>query len=105
MKHKKSQGATEFLMTWGWLILIIIIVIGILGYYFFLNTPEIIDYKCLRENYCKDLNLEAKPSSDLYSNVVTCQNNITDFSNIKYNFDITNMTALEEKYSECKNAN
>lgn len=34
-KDKKGQAAMEFLMTYGWAILAAIIVIGILGYYYF----------------------------------------------------------------------
>jgi uncharacterized protein YpmS len=103
MENKKSQMATEFLMTYGWAILFAIIVIGILVYYYFSFPPAETDYKCLRENYCKDLNLEITPTNDFYSSVITCQKNITDFSNIKYTFYITNMTAFKEEYSECKN--
>jgi len=35
MKTTKGQAAMEFLMTYGWAILAAIIVIGILGYYYF----------------------------------------------------------------------
>jgi uncharacterized protein (UPF0333 family) len=35
MRDKKGQAAMEFLMTYGWAILAAIIVIGILGYYYF----------------------------------------------------------------------
>lgn len=34
-KDKKGQAAMEFLMTYGWAILAAIVVIGILGYYYF----------------------------------------------------------------------
>ena len=35
MRNNKGQAAMEFLMTYGWAILAAIIVIGILGYYYF----------------------------------------------------------------------
>jgi len=42
-RDKKGQAAMEFLMTYGWAILAAIIVIGILGFYFFgrgILTPK-----------------------------------------------------------------
>ena len=41
--QKKGQAAMEFLMTYGWAILAAIVVIGILGVYFFrsdMMTPK-----------------------------------------------------------------
>lgn len=43
MRRTKGQAAMEFLMTYGWAILAAIIVIGILGYYYFSSdvlTPK-----------------------------------------------------------------
>jgi len=37
----KGQAAMEFLMTYGWAILAAIIVIGILGYYYFSSDQAV----------------------------------------------------------------
>ena len=53
---KKAQAAMEFLMTYGWAILVVLVVIGALAYFGVLNPQNLLPEKCtLPMNlYCKD---------------------------------------------------
>jgi hypothetical protein len=44
--HKKGQAALEFLMTYGWAILVVLIVIGALAYFGVLNPNLLVPEKC-----------------------------------------------------------
>ncbi|HHI04254.1 MAG TPA: hypothetical protein ENL45_01785, partial [Candidatus Woesearchaeota archaeon] len=43
---KKAQAAMEFLMTYGWAILVVLIVIGALAYFGVLNPQNLLPEKC-----------------------------------------------------------
>jgi len=43
---KKGQAAMEFLMTYGWAILVVLIVIGALAYFGVLNPQQFLPQKC-----------------------------------------------------------
>ena len=43
---KKSQAAMEFLMTYGWAILVVLVAIGALAYFGVLNPEEFLPEKC-----------------------------------------------------------
>ncbi len=47
MFKKKAQAAMEFLMTYGWAILVVLIVIGALSYFGVLNPANLLPDKCL----------------------------------------------------------
>jgi len=55
-KLKKGQAALEFLMTYGWAILVVMIVIGALAYFGVLNPTIMLPEKCTLQMglYCKD---------------------------------------------------
>ena len=44
--HKKSQAAMEFLMTYGWALLVVIIVIAALAFFGLLNPGRFLPEKC-----------------------------------------------------------
>jgi uncharacterized protein (UPF0333 family) len=46
MRHKKGQAAMEFLMTYGWAILVVLVVIGALAYFGVLNPQQFLPKKC-----------------------------------------------------------
>ncbi len=45
--RKKGQAAMEFLMTYGWAILVVLVVIGALAYFGVLNPQQFLPKKCL----------------------------------------------------------
>ena len=44
---KKAQAAMEFLMTYGWAILVVLVVIGALAYFGVLSPKKLLPDKCL----------------------------------------------------------
>lgn len=56
---KKSQAATEFLVTYGWVIMGVMIVVGALAYYGVFNTDKYINDECSfgAQLYCEDFKL------------------------------------------------
>ena len=45
-KGKKGQAAMEFLMTYGWAILVVLVVIGVLAYFGVLSPSTLLPEKC-----------------------------------------------------------
>ncbi len=56
LSNRKSQAALEFLMTYGWAILVVLIVIGALAYFGVLNPTIMLPEKCTFQMgvYCKN---------------------------------------------------
>jgi hypothetical protein len=54
--ERRGQAALEFLMTYGWAILVVLIVIGALAYFGVLNPTILLPEKCTLETglYCKN---------------------------------------------------
>ena len=46
MKNTKSQAALEFIMTYGWAILVVLVAIGALAYFGVLNPDKFLPAKC-----------------------------------------------------------
>ena len=46
MKHKRGQAAMEFLMTYGWAILVVLVAIGALAYFGVLNPSKFLPSSC-----------------------------------------------------------
>jgi len=46
VKVKRAQAAMEFLMTYGWAILVVLVVIGALAYFGVLNPSQLLPEKC-----------------------------------------------------------
>lgn len=55
-KNKKAQGALEFLMTYGWAFLVILIMIGALAYFGVLSPTKFLPERCTfgSQFMCKD---------------------------------------------------
>ncbi|NQV09045.1 hypothetical protein HQ529_04295 [Candidatus Woesearchaeota archaeon] len=62
MVKKKAQAALEFLMTYGWAILVVLVVIGALAYFGILNPSILLPEKCTLQMglYCKDHRVDAE---------------------------------------------
>ena len=54
---KKAQAAMEFLMTYGWAILVVLIVIGALAYFGVLNPQNLLPEKCTLQLVCRVMNM------------------------------------------------
>ena len=56
MRNKRGQAALEFLMTYGWAILVVLVVIGALAYFGVLNPNILVPEKCTMATglSCKD---------------------------------------------------
>ncbi len=63
MKGKRGQAALEFLMTYGWAILVVMTVIGALAYFGVLNPTIMLPEKCTLQMglYCKDHLIQIAP--------------------------------------------
>jgi len=63
MVGKRGQAAMEFLMTYGWAILVVLIAIGALAYFGVLNPDRFLPEKCLIASgsglFCDDYNAVA----------------------------------------------
>ena len=46
MSYKKSQAALEFLMTYGWAILVVLVAVGALAYFGVLSPDKFLPAKC-----------------------------------------------------------
>jgi hypothetical protein len=59
MMMKRAQAAMEFLMTYGWAILVVLVVIGALAYFGVLNPQNLLPDRCEMQQgfYCKDYRL------------------------------------------------
>jgi hypothetical protein len=69
---KKGQGALEFLMTYGWAFLVILIMIGALAYFGILNPKQFLPDRCSfgSEIQCRDYWLnESEVKMKLVNNV------------------------------------
>jgi len=47
MKSRKAQAAMEFLMTYGWAILVVLVAIGALAYFGVLSPEKLLPEKCI----------------------------------------------------------
>ncbi len=75
-KNKKAQGALEFLMTYGWAFLVILIMIGALAYFGVLSPTKFLPERCTfgSQFLCKDYLMSTDGSTADVT--VKLQNNI-----------------------------
>ena len=68
--HKKSQAAMEFLMTYGWAILVVLAAIAALAYFGVLSPEKFLPEKCLMETgfTCISSKVEPAQSTIVLSN-------------------------------------
>lgn len=58
--NKKGQAAMEFLMTYGWAILVVLAAIGALAYFGVLSPSNFVPNKCTGQGYtCADFSMTA----------------------------------------------
>ena len=69
-KGKKSQAAMEFLMTYGWAILVVLAAIAALAYFGVLSPEKFLPEKCLIETgfTCISSKVEPAQSTIIFSN-------------------------------------
>jgi uncharacterized protein (UPF0333 family) len=90
-KSRRGQAALEFLMTYSWAILVVIIVIGALAYFGVLDPSNLIPQTCKLEAgfTCADYSLAASGTDAIIS--VVLQNNIgrpIELTSIQFNTTI-----------------
>src|SRR3989338_8439139 len=66
---RKGQAALEFLMTYGWAILVVLIVIGALAYFGILNPSILLPEKCTLQMglYCKDHRIDSQRAAIIFN--------------------------------------
>ncbi|MFH0868151.1 MAG: hypothetical protein V1831_02475 [Candidatus Woesearchaeota archaeon] len=70
LKYRKSQAAMEFLMTYGWAILVVLAAIAALAYFGVLSPEKFLPEKCLLETgfTCLSSKVETSQSTIVFSN-------------------------------------
>ncbi len=70
IKYKKSQAAMEFLMTYGWAILVVLAAIAALAYFGVLSPEKFLPEKCLLETgfTCIGSKIESAQSTIVFQN-------------------------------------
>ncbi|MBR9692565.1 hypothetical protein GOV07_01395 [Candidatus Woesearchaeota archaeon] len=65
-KHRRGQAALEFLTTYGWAFLVILVMIGALAYFGVINPNRFLPEKCLfqQEFHCKDYQVKYVDSGE-----------------------------------------
>ncbi len=76
--EKRGQSALEFLMTYGWAFLVILVMIGALGYYGILSPTKFIPEKCI---FGSKLSCEAH-AGDTPGEILKLKNNLPERINI-----------------------
>jgi len=92
---KKAQGALEFLMTYGWAFLVILIMIGALAYFGVLSPTKFLPERCTfgSQFLCKDYVVEYDGVASTVDVTVKLQNNLGQA--IYVNNTVTNVTSAE----------
>ena len=80
--NKKGQAALEFLMTYGWAILVVLVVIGALAYFGVLNPDSLVPDKCTLTTgiSCDDFKVTSSDISLQLGNGMGRQIKITNIS-------------------------
>ena len=94
MKNLKGQAAMEFLMTYGWAILVVLVAIGALAYFGVLNPETLLPEKCLIQSgsglFCEKNLVNADATAD--SVTLRLKNSLPDDVNVT-SLTITTATA------------
>ncbi len=99
-KNKKAQGALEFLMTYGWAFLVILIMIGALAYFGVLNPTKFLPERCTFSSQflCKDYIIST--DGTIANVTVKLQNNVGQ-AIFMIATNTTNITS-QEGFGGCK---
>lgn len=96
MESKKAQAAMEFLMTYGWAILVVLIVIGALAYFGLFNVDWLVPERCTLEAgiKCEDyvMNLDGARDYDV---------SIQFLNTLGQDISLTNITLVTQGQSNC----
>jgi len=76
MVNKRAQAAMEFLMTYGWAIMVVLVVIGAFAYFGILNPNTLLPEKCQVQMglYCKDHLASTNSTNNNGSILLTLEN-------------------------------
>ncbi len=94
MKGKSAQAALEFLMTYGWAILVVLAAIGALAYFGILDPGRFVNNSCtLQSGFgCDDMKAFEPPANDV---VFRIQNSLgKDITNVSVNLDTNDCTGF-----------
>ncbi|MFH2027836.1 MAG: hypothetical protein ABIJ08_01740 [Nanoarchaeota archaeon] len=73
--NRKGQAAMEFLMTYGWAILVVLIAIGALAYFGVLSPEQFLPEKCLISSgsglFCEDFTVSGTTVTVRVKNILT----------------------------------
>ncbi len=61
INNRKSQAALEFIMTYGWAILVVLVAIGALAYFGVLSPDRFLPNKCVMQSGLACLDFKATP--------------------------------------------
>lgn len=79
---KKAQAAMEFLMTYGWAILVVLIAIGALAYFGVLSPEQFLPEKCVISAgsglFCEDFSIKSATAVDLRIHNILTDNLVID---------------------------
>ena len=76
IKNKKAQAAMEFLMTYGWAILVVLVSIGALAYFGVLSPEKFLPAKCTLQSGITCLDHKATGSGTSVGITVFLQNSL-----------------------------
>lgn len=81
MKGKKAQAAMEFLMTYGWAILVVLVVIGALAYFGVLSPGRLLPDRCQLPPgvSCDDFSISGTTLTIILTNGLGQETNFTSF--------------------------
>lgn len=92
---KKSQAAMEFLLTYGWAILIVLVVIGALSYFGVLNPARLLPDKCYFGSFGKCIDFAVIKNGDNGIIWIYLINNLgkpIDYADVKFSGDAGSCT-------------
>lgn len=75
LRHRRGQAALEFLSTYGWAVLVILVMIGAISYFGVLNPSKILPSRCVvaSEFSCSDYILNDKTADSASASMVLKQ--------------------------------
>lgn len=82
--HKKAQAAMEFLMTYGWAILVVLVAIGALAYFGVLSPEKLLPEKCIISSgsglFCDDFAATTDTVTIQFKNLLTDPVNVSSIN-------------------------
>ena len=109
--HKKAQAAMEFLMTYGWAILVVLAAIGALAYFGVLKPQAFLPEQCILVPgvACLDFKVTSNETTLFLSNSLGRDIQITNLAvgncSQVFNQELKNGDQLEFTLSGCNNGN